>query len=96
MIKLNQQNIVFQICTCYLILLKKYTAILVMTHFKIEILHFLTAGPSPMIVGGSLTTISTYPYLTSLLRSNDLIYYTQYCVGTILTSKSVLTSANCV
>ncbi|XP_011561374.3 trypsin, alkaline C [Plutella xylostella] len=49
---------------------------------------------SQRIVGGSLATISQYPYAVAMLYGTSS--YFQSCGGTILTSTAVLSAAQCV
>ncbi|CAH0695421.1 unnamed protein product [Spodoptera exigua] len=49
-----------------------------------------------VIVGGSLAVISQYPSVVGLLYSSNWNNYNQVCVGTIVTTKSILTAAHCV
>ncbi|PZC73447.1 hypothetical protein B5X24_HaOG200450 [Helicoverpa armigera] len=47
------------------------------------------------IVGGSVTTIDSYPTLAGLLYSFDFNTYWQACVGAILNNRAILTAASC-
>ncbi|XP_050554895.1 trypsin, alkaline B-like isoform X2 [Spodoptera frugiperda] len=49
-----------------------------------------------VIVGGSVAVISQYPSVVGLLYSSNGINFYQVCVGTIVTTKSILTAAHCV
>ncbi|KAI5644993.1 trypsin domain-containing protein [Phthorimaea operculella] len=51
---------------------------------------------SNRIVGGSLATVSQYPFAASLLYSYNLVTYSQSCGGTLLTKNTVLTAAHCI
>ncbi|XP_046979059.1 trypsin CFT-1-like [Vanessa cardui] len=55
----------------------------------------VSSQSSMRIMGGSLTNIESYPYITSLLRSQDLVTYTQTCAGSILTNRAILSAAHC-
>ncbi|XP_045449171.1 trypsin CFT-1-like [Melitaea cinxia] len=55
----------------------------------------VNSQPSMRVMGGSLTTIQSYPYVTSLLRSTNLVTYVQTCAGTILTTRSIMSAAHC-
>ncbi|XP_050554896.1 trypsin CFT-1-like isoform X3 [Spodoptera frugiperda] len=50
---------------------------------------------SQRIVGGSVTTISQYPSIASLLYTWNWSSYWQACGGTILNNRSILTAAHC-
>ncbi|XP_022821659.1 trypsin, alkaline C-like [Spodoptera litura] len=58
----------------------------------------VTAVPSNpgRIVGGSLANISQYPSIVSLLYSRNLNAYMQYCGGSILNNRSILSAAHCI
>uniref|UniRef100_A0A2A4K5H6 Peptidase S1 domain-containing protein n=1 Tax=Heliothis virescens TaxID=7102 RepID=A0A2A4K5H6_HELVI len=58
----------------------------------------VTAVPTKqsVIVGGSLAVISQYPSVAGLLYSTKADNFNQACVGTIVTTKSILTAAHCV
>ncbi|XP_045769658.1 trypsin CFT-1-like isoform X1 [Maniola jurtina] len=70
---------------------------------KFSILALLTlAGslngaslPAMRIMGGVVTTINSYPFVTSLLRSSDFVNYVQTCAGSILTNKAILSAGHC-
>ena len=47
------------------------------------------------IVGGSVTTIETWPQMAALLYSWNLVTYSQSCGGSILNNRSILTAAHC-
>ncbi|XP_059051221.1 trypsin CFT-1-like [Achroia grisella] len=47
------------------------------------------------IVGGSVTTINTYPEIASLLYSWNGVSFSQSCGGSILNYRSVLSAAHC-
>nr|AAT95361.1 trypsin IIb2 precursor [Sesamia nonagrioides] len=47
------------------------------------------------IVGGSVTTISQYPSIASLLYTWDFNTYSQRCGGIILNNRSILSAAHC-
>ncbi|KOB72570.1 Trypsin [Operophtera brumata] len=47
------------------------------------------------IVGGSVTEISQYPSIASLLYTTDGSTFWQTCAGTILNTRSILTAAHC-
>ncbi|CAH2267893.1 jg21946 [Pararge aegeria aegeria] len=46
-------------------------------------------------MGGTITNIEYFPFVTSLLRSSDFVNYFQTCAGSILTKKAILTAAHC-
>ncbi|XP_026739082.1 trypsin, alkaline B-like [Trichoplusia ni] len=48
------------------------------------------------IVGGSVAVFSQYPSIASLLYSPSATNYKQACVGSVLTTRSILTAAHCV
>ncbi|XP_037300492.1 trypsin, alkaline C-like [Manduca sexta] len=48
------------------------------------------------IVGGQITTVTSYPEIASLARRYLLLFYLHSCGGTILTTKSIMTAAHCV
>ncbi|CAH0405210.1 unnamed protein product [Chilo suppressalis] len=47
------------------------------------------------IAGGSVTTITNYPEMVSLLYSAGSSNHRQECVGTILTNRAILTAGHC-
>ncbi|RVE51120.1 hypothetical protein evm_004263 [Chilo suppressalis] len=47
------------------------------------------------IAGGSVTTITNYPEMVSLLYSAGSSNHRQQCVGTILTNRAILTAGHC-
>ncbi|KAJ8735780.1 hypothetical protein PYW07_007400 [Mythimna separata] len=49
-----------------------------------------------VIVGGQLAVISQYPSIAALLYSTNGNYFNQACVGTIVTTKAILTAGHCV
>lgn len=53
--------------------------------------------PPQRIVGGSVTTINQYPYAVAMLHNQRgwSNVYTQWCGGTILTSRTILSAAHC-
>ncbi|XP_050349083.1 trypsin CFT-1-like [Nymphalis io] len=55
----------------------------------------VSSQPSMRIMGGTLTTIESYPYITSLLRSQNMVSYSQTCAGSILTNRAILSAAQC-
>ncbi|XP_022821656.1 trypsin, alkaline B-like [Spodoptera litura] len=58
----------------------------------------VTAVPAKqsVIVGGSVAVISQYPSVVGLLYSSNGNNFYEVCVGTIVTTKSILTAAHCV
>ncbi|XP_013175875.1 PREDICTED: trypsin CFT-1-like [Papilio xuthus] len=50
---------------------------------------------SERIVGGSITTISEYPYGAALLFSSVVTTFWQVCGGTILNNRAILSAAHC-
>ncbi|XP_014356523.2 trypsin CFT-1 [Papilio machaon] len=48
-----------------------------------------------VIVGGVETSIENHPYTAALLYTADLAFYTQTCVGAVLNSRAVLSTAHC-
>jgi secreted trypsin-like serine protease len=58
-------------------------------------------APQPKIVGGSETTISQYPWQAALvlspaLRPGENAHERQFCGGSLVTSRIVITAAHCV
>ncbi|KAJ8736127.1 hypothetical protein PYW08_006783 [Mythimna loreyi] len=49
-----------------------------------------------VIVGGQLAVISQYPSIAGLLYSTNGNNFNQACVGTIVTTKAILTAGHCV
>ncbi|XP_030032016.2 trypsin, alkaline A-like isoform X3 [Manduca sexta] len=47
------------------------------------------------IVGGSTTTINSYPSIVALLYSSNLSQWRQTCGGTIINNRSIVTAAHC-
>ncbi|XP_072937681.1 trypsin CFT-1-like [Epargyreus clarus] len=56
----------------------------------------VAAVPSGRVVGGTETTIITYPFSAALLYTRDFFNYQQECGGTIINNRSVMTAAHCV
>ncbi|CAG4965110.1 unnamed protein product [Colias eurytheme] len=53
--------------------------------------------PEQRIIGGVKAEISSHPYAAVLMRYNSVIgSYEQQCGGSIINSRSILTSVNCV
>ncbi|XP_075982472.1 trypsin, alkaline C-like [Anticarsia gemmatalis] len=50
---------------------------------------------APRIVGGDVTTIENYPSMVVILGSFDSVNFSQFCGGTIINQRSVLTAAHC-
>ncbi|XP_064071287.1 trypsin CFT-1-like [Vanessa tameamea] len=55
----------------------------------------VSSQASMRIMGGTLTNVESYPYITSLLRSQDMVTYRQTCAGSVLTSRHILSAAQC-
>ncbi|XP_075978178.1 trypsin CFT-1-like [Anticarsia gemmatalis] len=70
------------------------------TLIAILVLGLTAVSASPTrqlkIVGGNTAIISQYPSTVALLYSSDATNYLQSCVGTILTTKCIVTAAHCV
>lgn len=49
-----------------------------------------------VIVGGSVAVINQYPSVVALLYSTNGNNFNQACVGSIVTTKAILTAAHCV
>lgn len=50
---------------------------------------------SARIVGGTVTTINQWPYMANIMvRSGN--FFSQFCGGTIINNRSVLSAAHCV
>ncbi|CAH2269381.1 jg22225 [Pararge aegeria aegeria] len=61
---------------------------------------FLTAitsvlGQHERIIGGSVTSINTYPFAASLQINLDGSRFVHHCGGTIINNRSILTAAHC-
>ncbi|XP_028167163.1 trypsin, alkaline C-like [Ostrinia furnacalis] len=63
--------------------------------FAITLAVAAAAKTSERIIGGSLTTIEEYPEMVALLRVWGN-YYAQYCGGSILNNRAILTAAHCL
>lgn len=55
-----------------------------------------TSGPSPFIVGGSQTTISSAPWMVQLFYWDPATDDSRFCGGTLVAPNKVLTAAHCV
>ncbi|KAJ0182337.1 hypothetical protein K1T71_001706 [Dendrolimus kikuchii] len=68
-------------------------------YISLVALFFAVAAAAPKtsqrIVGGSVTTIGTYPDMVALLFSWNNVNYQQACGGVIINTRSVLTAAHC-
>ncbi|XP_049883248.1 trypsin CFT-1-like [Pectinophora gossypiella] len=65
--------------------------------FLLISLGAVSAGPyiPQRIVGGALTTISSYPYASSMLYSWNIGTYSQSCGGSLLNTRTVMSAAHC-
>ncbi|XP_026744925.1 trypsin, alkaline C-like [Trichoplusia ni] len=48
------------------------------------------------IVGGDLTTIDKYPSMAAVLYSENMVNFSQFCGGTIINNRSILSAAHCI
>jgi|GEM_PF-511447 len=62
-----------------------------------SMLFAVASGAQPRIVGGDTTAQGKYPWMVAIVesRSNNL-FRGQYCAGTLIASRWVLTAAHCV
>jgi hypothetical protein len=55
-----------------------------------------TPTATPMIIGGSQTTIGAAPYMLQLWYSNDATGEVIFCAGTLVAPNKVMTAAHCI
>ncbi|XP_041974874.1 trypsin CFT-1-like [Aricia agestis] len=64
--------------------------------FLLGTLAIVPSDCQQRIVGGSLATVTSYPFVTALLHASNSVNYIQACAGSILTNRAILTAAHCV
>ncbi|CAH0581641.1 unnamed protein product [Chrysodeixis includens] len=48
------------------------------------------------IIGGDVTTIEKYPSMAAVLYTENMVNFHQFCGGTIINNRSVLSAAHCI